>query len=127
MQTVGQERDEDMGLDALLKLVINGAQGQIGLKIFEGFLHLTQLHIKLPKVSLFIGVSNIGAQQVTSFSAADFAEFVPVQTEAKALLVDRLIKSRPADVNQFEGLPCELLGLPQLEQQGISLEFFDLG
>ena len=50
MQTVGDEGDEDVGLDAVLKLVVDGPQLQIVLEVLEGGLDLDELDVELPQL-----------------------------------------------------------------------------
>jgi hypothetical protein len=48
VKAVGEEGDEDMRFDAMLKLVVDRAELQIVLEIFERGLDLDELDIELP-------------------------------------------------------------------------------
>jgi hypothetical protein len=63
MQAVSDKGDENVRL-------VDQADSQIALEIAEGFLDLGQLDIKLPELSR-IDSDQIGAQQITTFPAAD--------------------------------------------------------
>ena len=66
-----------MRFDTRVFLVIDGADAQIALELFEGLLDLGQLDVVLPQASgMFCG--EIRAEQVAPFSAPNDAEFVPV-------------------------------------------------
>ena len=61
VEAVGNERDEDVCFDALLELVIDGAQAEVVLEILEGRLDLGQLDVELPQVGRVLP-TQIGAQ-----------------------------------------------------------------
>src|SRR4029077_5290453 len=61
MQAIGQEGDEDVRLDAVLKLVVDRAELQIVLEILERSLDLDELDIELPQLG-WILVAQIGTQ-----------------------------------------------------------------
>src|ERR1700736_656719 len=67
VQAVSNEGDENVSFDAILKLMIDGADRQITFEITESFLNLSQLNVKLPK-PCWICSQQIGAQQVTTFA-----------------------------------------------------------
>lgn len=67
VQAIGQERDEDMGLDALLQLVMDRPQLQIVLQIFEGRLDFDELNIELPQLCGVVP-GQIGAEQVAALA-----------------------------------------------------------
>ena len=50
VKTIGQEGHEDVGLDALLELVVDRAQLQIVLHALEGGLDLDELDVELPQL-----------------------------------------------------------------------------
>ena len=60
MQAIGQEGDEDVRLDAVLKLVVDRAEFQIVLEILERGLDLDELDIELPQMGGLSG-AQIGA------------------------------------------------------------------
>jgi hypothetical protein len=68
MQAVSDKGDENVRFNPLLELMVDRAASQIALEIAEGFRDLGQLDIKLPKLSR-IDSDQIGAQQITTFSA----------------------------------------------------------
>jgi hypothetical protein len=50
VQAIGEEGDEDVRFDAVLKLVVDRAELQIVLEIFECGLDLDELDIELPQL-----------------------------------------------------------------------------
>jgi hypothetical protein len=44
-QAIGDERDEDVGLDAMIELVVEGPDRQIALELLEGLLDLGELDV----------------------------------------------------------------------------------
>jgi len=60
VQAVGEERDKDVGLDPLLVLVEDRADGQITFERFEGSLDLDELQVELPEFRR-IGLGEVGA------------------------------------------------------------------
>ena len=50
VQRVGQERHQDVRLDAVHLLVMDGAHAQIAFQVLERFLHLHQLHVEGPQL-----------------------------------------------------------------------------
>jgi hypothetical protein len=48
VKAVGDERDEDVGLDALLEVMLDRAQAEVILEVLEGGLDLDQLDVELP-------------------------------------------------------------------------------
>jgi hypothetical protein len=71
VQAVGQEGDEDVRFDTMLKLVVDRAELQIVHEILERGLDLDELDIELPQLGRIL-VVQIGAQQVAAFAAAPF-------------------------------------------------------
>jgi hypothetical protein len=61
VQAVGHEGDKDMGFDAMLELMVDGAQLQIVLEVFERRLDLRELDIEPPEI-LWVSPTQIGAQ-----------------------------------------------------------------
>ena len=62
--------DENASFGAILKLMIDGADCEIPFEVTESILDLSQLDVHLSK-PCWIGSQQIGAQQVTTFAAAD--------------------------------------------------------
>ena len=83
VQTVSQERDENMGLDAMLQLVMDGAQGQIIFEVLEGGFHLRQLDVKLPQFFRGSSAGNVGAQQISAFPFARLPQLVFAQRKGQ--------------------------------------------
>ncbi len=63
LQAVGDEGDEDMRLDAIITLVVDGAYRQIALELLEGLLDLGQLHVLLPRLRRICG-GEVGTEQI---------------------------------------------------------------
>jgi hypothetical protein len=63
VQAIGQEGDEDVRFDAMLKLVMDRAKLQIALEILERSLDLDELDIELPQLGRIL-IAQVGAQQI---------------------------------------------------------------
>ena len=72
-----------MGFDPMFQLMVNGAQAQIVLEIFEGRFHFGQLDVKLPEFFRRSPRDHVAAQQVTAFAFARLAQFVFAQSEGQ--------------------------------------------
>ena len=68
MQAVGQERDEDVRLDATDQLMVDRPQLQIVLEVLKGGLDLDQLDIELPQLGR-VAARQIGAQKISALAA----------------------------------------------------------
>ena len=103
-------------------LVIDRADGQIALELFEGLLDLGQLDVVLPQASgRFSG--EVRSEQVAPFSAPNDAEFVPVQGEGEGLWGDGLVFGRQMEIDQPVSLPGLFLGGAEFEQEIITGQF----
>jgi hypothetical protein len=49
LKAIRHEGNKDVGLNAVFALMVNGAQGQVSLKILEYLLHLGELDVDLPE------------------------------------------------------------------------------
>ena len=78
MKAIGHESNEDVGLDAIFALMIDGAQVQVVLEVFEGGFNFGQLDVEAPQLR-WIAATEVGPQQVTAFAAAGGAKFGPVE------------------------------------------------
>src|SRR5215471_19268969 len=72
VKAIGQEGDEDVRFDAVLKLMVDRAELQIVLEILERGLDLDELDIELPQMSRLSG-AQIGAQQIAPFAPTRLA------------------------------------------------------
>ena len=50
VQAIGQKRNEDVRFDPMFQLVMNRAQRQVVLEVFERGFHFGQLNVKLPQL-----------------------------------------------------------------------------
>ena len=82
MKTVGQKGNEDVGLDAMGKLMKNGANPYISLQIFEGFLDFRELGVIFPKRGWGL-LGKVAPQQILAFAPVGFAKLSPVNPETK--------------------------------------------
>jgi len=55
VKAIGEEGDKDAGLDAGLALVVDGAQIQVVLEIFESRFDFSELDVKVPKFGRVLG------------------------------------------------------------------------
>ena len=89
LQAVGDESDENVGLDAMVELMINRADAEIALEFLEGLFDLGELDV-MPPQSGGIAIGEVGAQQITALAASRLAQFFLAQAEAEGLRGDRL-------------------------------------
>jgi len=82
VQTISQEGDEDVRLDARFDLVLDRAQVQIVLHGLEGGLDLDQLDIELPQLTR-VFPTQIAAQEITSFAPAHLAQLLAIERKAE--------------------------------------------
>ena len=54
-QTVGEEGDEDMGLDPILQLMVDGSDRQVALEFLEDLFDLDQMQIEAPEMGGIVG------------------------------------------------------------------------
>ena len=67
-QAIGDERDEDVGLDAMIELVVDGPDRQIALELLEGLLDLGELDVITPELRR-VGVAEVGTQQIAALAS----------------------------------------------------------
>src|SRR5271165_1827793 len=94
MKTVGHKGDEDVCLNAMGKLMKNGANPYISLQIFEGFLDFRELGVIFPKRGWSL-LSKVAPQQILAFAPVGFAKLGPVNSETKVKFSFRLFPCRP--------------------------------
>src|SRR3954447_21439935 len=82
VQAIGEEGNEDMGLNAPFELVVDWAQIQIVLHGFEGGLDLDELSVELPQVGGILP-AKIGAQKITTLTPAHLTQLVTIEFEAE--------------------------------------------
>src|ERR1700732_5479846 len=88
VQAIGQERHEDVRLDAVLELVVDRAQVQIVLHGLEGGLDLDELDVEPPQLGRVLA-GEIGAQQITAFAPPPLAQLVAIEREAEGSALGR--------------------------------------
>src|SRR5215216_5358475 len=69
VQTVGHEGDEDVSLDALLELMVDGPQPEIVLEGLERRFDLDQLDVEAPQLCGVLP-GQVGAQQIAALAPA---------------------------------------------------------
>ncbi len=72
LQAIGDEGHEDVGLDAMVELVVDRPDGEIAFQLLEGLLDLGELDIEAPQAGRVI-VLQVGAQQVAAFAPPGLA------------------------------------------------------
>src|SRR5208283_5703506 len=77
VQTISEEGDEDVRLDALLFLMVDRADGEVALERSKRLLHLDQLEVEAPQGG-GIALGQIAAQQIAPFAPARPPERLPV-------------------------------------------------
>src|ERR1700726_963938 len=69
LQTIGQERDEDVGFDPALLVVEDRPYRQIALQVLERLFDGNELRVELPQQRGIV-LGQVGAQQVATFASA---------------------------------------------------------
>src|SRR5258708_10846852 len=93
VQTVSQEGNEDVGLDALLQLMVDGPQLQIVLEVFEGRLDFDEQNVELPQLCGIVP-GQIAAEQIAAFAPVDLTQLAAIESIAKGW---RVLCHRDAD------------------------------
>ena len=70
LQTIGQERNEDVGFDPALLLMEDRPYRQVTLQVLERLFHRNELGIVLPQQRGIV-LGQVGAQQIASFPSPD--------------------------------------------------------
>jgi len=106
-----------VGFNPCVGLVVDRADCQVIFEFLERLFHLDLLQVECPELC-WIALRDIRPQQVTAFTAASFAQLLPVQLEAERLWCDGLIIVRQLKVDDPPGRrPGLFPGRPQLDQQ----------
>jgi len=69
LEAIGEEGHEDVRLNTLVCLMIDGPDGEIALELLEGLLHLGELDVEGPQLRRGLS-QEIGAQQILAFVPA---------------------------------------------------------
>src|SRR5208283_1934497 len=102
---IGEERHEDMGFDASLELVMDGADRQIVLQFLERLLDLDQLQIEPPEMAGVVA-PDVGPQEITALAPSGDAKLLAIQREMERLRRYRLVFAGRMDRQQ----PVRLAG-----------------
>ncbi len=73
-QRVSKEADKDVRLDAIISLMMDGADGKVVLDFLEDLLDLSELQVKAPELLGVLGTEG-AAQQIAAFAAIGLAVF----------------------------------------------------
>ena len=79
VEAIGEEGDEEVGLDALGLLVMDRPDGEIALEVSKRFLHLTELQIIIPQRRRIV-LGQVAAEQIAPFAAADLSQFLAIES-----------------------------------------------
>src|SRR5258705_13858424 len=69
VQTIGQEGDEDMRFDPGLVLMEDRPDGEVALKVLEGFLDADEQQVQIPQLGGIV-FGEIGAEKITPLAPA---------------------------------------------------------
>ena len=78
VQTIGQERDEDMSLDPPLRLVINWSDRKIILEGLECLFNSDELEVIFPQYCR-VFLRQIAAEKIASLASANLTKLCPIQ------------------------------------------------
>ena len=124
-QTVGEEGDEDVGLDPVLQLMVDGSDRQVALELLEDLFDLDQMQIEAPEVAGIV-VGDVGAQEIAALAPPRLAQLFAVERETEGLGRDGLVLRRRFDRQQSIGLARLFLCRAELEQELVSSESLTL-
>ena len=82
LNTVSDERDEDMSFEAVFALVIDRPHRQIAFQLFEGGFDFAQLQVELPE-RRGIGAAHVRAQEIMSLAPSGQAQLGFIECEAE--------------------------------------------
>ena len=89
VQAVGEEADEDVGFDASVELVKDGAQAEVALEGAKALFDAHEIDVVAPELGgVFAG--EVAAQQILAFVAARGSELLAVQIDAEGFGGDSL-------------------------------------
>lgn len=91
LQAVGHKCNKDVGINTIIALMVNRADGKVMFEFFERLLDFGELNVILPQFGRVLTIE-IGAQQVTTFTLPHLAEFGLVQGEGKGARINHLIR-----------------------------------
>lgn len=97
LKTVGNKGDENVSLDAMLKLVIDGPYGEISLEGAKSFFDLSELHVEFPELRRRI-LAEIAAKQKTVLATACFPQFFAIERIGEGLLFDRFSRGGQLEI-----------------------------
>jgi len=83
LQAIGEERDEDVRLNARFLLVIDRPHREVVLEFLESLLDLGELDVERPQ-PLGCLRREVGTQQVAAFASAHLAQLVALEPELQA-------------------------------------------
>src|SRR5207245_8942353 len=78
LQAIGQEGDEDMGLDARLDLVKDRSDREIAFEVLERLLDRDQQQVMGPQLGRVL-LDEVGAQQIATFARAGWAQLAAIE------------------------------------------------
>ena len=82
VEAVGKKADEDVGLDALVVLVVDGPEIEIALESAEAFFNAHEVHVVFPEDRrVFAG--EVAAQKILTFPETCLPEFLAIEFESK--------------------------------------------
>src|SRR5271157_2083944 len=116
LKAIGEEGHEDVRLDALVRLMIDGPDGEIALQLLERLLHFGELDVEGPQLRRGLSYE-IGAQQIPAFVSPAGAQARPVQRKGESLRGDGLTGLGQFDGNEARGAARLFLGAADFEQQ----------
>src|SRR5882724_10316778 len=89
LQTVSEKGDQNVRVDAMLQLMMNGTDAKFTLERAKYRFDLCQLHVTRPQHAR-ISCGKVGAQQVMSVTPFRLLEFFLIQTKLERLPRDLL-------------------------------------
>ena len=110
-QAIGDERDEDVRLDARLELVEDGADGKIVLELLERLLDFGELHVVAPQLGgVFTG--HVRAQQIAALAPIHLSQLLATQAVGEPVGGQLLVGVRDIDLDE-EPRPDRRLSSPR--------------
>ena len=115
-QAIGDERDEDVRLNALLELMEDGPDGKIVLELLECLFDFRERHVVAPqRGGVFAG--HVRAQQVAALAAKHLSQFLATQAVGEPVGGQLFVGVRDIDLNEEPSSASVFLRRAELEHE----------
>jgi hypothetical protein len=104
-----------------IQLVVDRANAQVALELFERLFDLGELDIPGPELNGIVA-GEVGAQQIAALTPADLAQLLAIECKGEGLGGDGFIGRGHLDAHQPIGAPGVFLGRAEFQQELVAAE-----